>query len=123
MWTNNCEYKLTRNNSSQINVYAYNYGSTGWDGITYVNGISLYQRVNETYSYANIQLNRAYMDSYDDLRIKLVTCHEFGHTASLAHVINPTMMYYNDVWEAYQYNPDLRYSPDSDDINGINNRY
>lgn len=123
MWTDNTDFQLIRNNSSQINVYVYNYGSTDWDGITYVNGISLDQRVNATYSYANIQINSAHADFYDDVRKKLVICHEFGHTASLAHVPNYAMMYYNDVWVAYQHNPSLRYSPDADDINGINNRY
>lgn len=121
MWTNNSDYKLTRNNSSQINVYAYNYGITDWDGITYIN--SKNPPINETYSYANIQINRRYADSYDDLRKKLVICHEFGHTASLAHEVVYTMMYGDDVWEAYQNNNNLRYSPAQDDINGVNNRY
>ena len=122
MWTNNSEYKLTRNNSSQINVYAYNYGSTSWDGITYINGITD-PPINQTYSYANIQINRAKADSYDDLRKKLVVCHEFGHTASLAHEVAYTMMYGRDVWKAYENNNNLRYRPDPDDITGINNRY
>ena len=122
MWTNNSNFKLTRDNSSQINVYAYNYGVTDWDGCTYINGQNL-TPINEQYSYANIQINRKYADSYDDLRKKLVICHEFGHTASLGHVNNYTMMYISDVWVAYQNNNSLRYSPAQDDINGVNNRY
>jgi hypothetical protein len=122
MWTDNSNYKLTRNNSSQINVMAYKYGEKEWDGMTYVNSKNKVP-IDETYSYANIQINRTFADSYDDVRKKLLICHEFGHTASLFHVRTYTMMYENDVWEAYQNNPSLRYSPSEDDIMGINNRY
>lgn len=71
MWTNNSDFKLIRNNSSQINVYAYNYGITGWDGITYINGKNTIP-IDETYSYSNIQINRTYADSYDDVRKNLL---------------------------------------------------
>lgn len=119
MWYNSTHVYLTQGGSNVITVYAYGYGNTGWDGVSFMNP----SWTSSTYTYGTIQLNRTYADSYSDLHKKLVTCHEFGHELGLAHVSSYVMMYKSDVWNAYLSNNSLANSPAQDDINGVNSLY
>lgn len=122
MWTNYTNFSLTRNNSSRINVYVRNESDTDWDGITIVNGQTNPPFV-DPYSYVHITINTYYTNTYSSDRINAVVCHEFGHSASLGHVLEYALMYKNNVWNAVTANPSLLTAPAPIDIASINNRY
>lgn len=117
-WTTSTDINLVRNSNSTINVYAYDYGQTGWDGYSNMN-----PDWNSAFSYGNFQLNTYYTSSYSSLRLKLVSAHEFGHELSLDHVYGYNIMYVDNVWVAYQNNSNLQNGPQQDDIDGVNARY
>lgn len=124
IWTNDSAYELDYVTSGEdIIVCAYNYNDRSWNGLTYVNGIQ-YPPINTMYSYSTVHLNRRYLDSMSDIQKKLITCHEFGHTASLFHTDDlSTMMYGDGILKAYDKTPSLRYHLSIDDIAGIAGRY
>lgn len=126
MWTNNTNVTLTRNNSSDINVYADYYGNVSWNGTSRMNGGTDF---SGKYSYGYIMINQTYVDKYTNLQEKLIVAHEFGHELGLAHNMknNAVLMYGTsaggDVFTAYSNNSSLATKPASDDINGVNSIY
>ncbi|WP_432405079.1 matrixin family metalloprotease [Wukongibacter sp. M2B1] len=124
MWSDNTNVNLwdasdfTGPHPYWTDVVADEYGYVGWDGSS-----SMSPGWGQTYNIGTIELNETYISDYGFARIKLVTCHEFGHILGLDHVDSYTMMYGNDVWDAWLENTDLLHSPDQDDIDGVNSIY
>jgi hypothetical protein len=94
-------------------------GNTGYDGITYYSCSGGYFQ-----NGVQSQLNSYYTASYSTNERISVTTHEFGHALGLAHN-NPSLcngvpvMYYS----TDRYTVCGIYTPQQDDINGINHIY
>ena len=68
MWNDNTDINLSRNDSSDINIYAGNWGSVDWDGLSLMNGGQTATYFKQTYSYGYLYINEAYVDNYTDLQ-------------------------------------------------------
>jgi hypothetical protein len=95
-------------------------GNTGYDGITYYSCSSGYFT-----NGVRVQVNSYYTAGYSTNERVSVTTHEFGHALGLAHN-NPStcsgrpVMYYATPG---RYTQCGIYTPQTDDINGINHIY
>ena len=115
---------VTSTTNSDIDIYMFYYGNTGWDGLT-----------STTYSgsinaHSVIQINASYLYSgYSALSDlwKAIACHEFGHSLGLNHntSVSQSIMRSQTV-QYYNYNPGgtPKWStPQSADIYSINSIY
>ncbi len=103
-------------NTYNVLVSAYNYGQNGLDGITYYTCSGGYfTGVPETV------LNTNYTNGYSNTGRQQVQAHEFGHTLGLAH--NPNNCYTVMYPTSDRYFTCGIYTPQQDDINGINAIY
>ncbi len=125
-WHNSTDSPTTTITLSTVNadvcVYMYDYGITGWDGLTETSHSS------NICSYSRITINSHSLTSYYKTTNlwQALTCHEFGHTLGLKHntsssssIMRPsTLDYYNyegllPKWKV----------PKKADINPINAKY
>lgn len=115
-------------NSSYLVDLRDTYDSTvGWDGYTrlYVNGVECYG-TSCRWNYDISFLNDYYTHDYSRQEIHSVAAHELGHTAGLAHQAKCVLMdpyTFGSYPGRYTSTCGYIYTPQSDDINGVNAQY
>lgn len=91
-------------------------GNATWDGITF------WDNPGGFFSYANLYLNTFYTFNYGQGRIQSVCAHEIGHQLGLGDVSGGACVLMNGVTST-RYGTCGVYTPQTDDINGVNAQY
>lgn len=73
-----------------------------------------------TIIYADVTINKYYTDSYSTNKKRSVTCHELGHAVGLGDSSGAVVM---NGWTSYRYDTYGIYTPQQDDIDGVNAMY
>lgn len=114
--------ETTDYSKSQEDYYVYEYGSTGWRGVTefYSNGgtqlseTGVFPTQNWDWNKLKLNVSEIHFNSYND---KFgTTAHEFGHGMGLAHSDTDFSVMWSD-WTQRQV------VPTSDDVSGIRSIY
>lgn len=118
-WTDTpTEINLLRTTGGSYNILAnaYNFGNSGFDGETSYS-------CSGGYFSGTVQtvLNTYYVSGYSSTARQQVQAHEFGHSLGLAH--NNSTCYVLMYYSSYRYFSCGIYSPQQDDVNGINAIY
>lgn len=107
----------TTGSSYTILANAHTYGASGFDGITYMPSCSS----GHWSSTVQTDLNMFYTNGYTFRGVQQVQAHEFGHALGLAH--NNASCYILMYYSSTRYFSCGVYTPQQDDINGINALY
>ncbi len=101
-----------------VNSVAVDEPEVDWIGITAISP-SPYEY---PYEYADVKLNLYYVSDYSSEKTQAVAAHEYGHVLGLAHEFSsPRVLMYpylNVFYDIYGV-----YTPQQDDINGVNSLY
>jgi hypothetical protein len=117
VWSNNTKVNITLNSSS-YNIFCTDVYSTvvDWDGLCYYNySGSYFTSITQT-------LNYYYTDSYVANKRISVAMHEFGHGLGLADLGTSSTSLMNG-YSYYRYDINGVFTPQTDDINGVNSLY
>jgi hypothetical protein len=87
-----------------------------WDGIAY-----LYpSTTSNPYTGGNTRLNTYYIQKYPAAKVQCVQAHEFGHILGLAHETGAVLM---NPYSDQRYDTYGIYTPQQDDVDGVNAIY
>lgn len=117
-WNSATQLNLQESSSAQpLRLFVVNYGATGYEGVT----ITTKNFLTGYFYKADVTLNTYYASSYSTNAKRAVWVHEIGHGVGLDHVSSTKLMMYSCascVYTNYGY-----YTPQSDDIAGVNFLY
>lgn len=93
-----------------------NQSDVSWDGLAYISD----DDGDGFYDYASAFVNRYYTDDYELNKRRSVMGHELGHMLGLAHETGAVLM---NGYTSQRYDTYGVYTPQTDDVNGINALY
>lgn len=112
-WSNNSDVNLTSGSGSSFTVaMTYNTGAPGYTE----RSCNIFGNFNYTHVYGNTY----HMQGYSDPARRTVFSDEIGHALGLNHVSSTSAIMYPTMAIYFVYN---LYTPQADDINGVNANY
>lgn len=115
-WTSATDADYSKVTSRTPNVYCTYQNDSGvdWDGLTYYNQSGGY------FTSCTCYLNHYYTDNYVANKRRSVAGHELGHALGLNEYVGPALMH---PLTYTRYDLNGYYTPQTDDINGVNYLY